>query len=58
MVDVHEPIKTRCDTWCPGGVSVSESSINGQCGLIFLNPGVGNRPVITYAHVSQVDRVA
>ena len=22
-----------------------------------LNPGVGNRPVITYAHLSQVDRV-
>ena len=23
-----------------------------------FNPGVGNRPVITYAHLSQVDRVA
>ena len=23
-----------------------------------LNPGVGNCPVITYAHLSQVDRVA
>ena len=22
-----------------------------------LKPGVGNRPVITYAHLSQVDRV-
>ena len=25
---------------------------------IVLNPGVGNRPVITYAQLSQVDRVA
>ena len=58
MVDVHEPIKSRRDTWCPGGVNVSESAINGQCGLIPLNPGAGNRPVITYAHLSQEDRVA
>ena len=30
MVDVHGPIETRCDTRCPGGVSVSESAMNGQ----------------------------
>ena len=23
-----------------------------------LNPGVGNRPVVTYAHLSQVHRIA
>ena len=26
--------------------------------IAFLNPGVGNHPVITYTHLSQVDRVA
>ena len=26
----------RCDTRCPGGVSVSESARNGQCGLTLL----------------------
>ena len=30
-------------------------STNKMC---LLNPGVGNHPVITYAHLSQVDRVA
>ena len=28
-MDVHGPIETRCDTPCPGGVSVSESAMNG-----------------------------
>ena len=27
-------------------------------GVQLLNPGVGNHPVITYVHLSQVDRVA
>ena len=34
--DVHGPIEIKCDTQCPGGVNVSESTSNGQYGLTLL----------------------
>ena len=35
-VDVRGHIETRCDTRCLGGVGVSASTMNGQCGFSLL----------------------
>ena len=53
-------------TPAPADLSDSESpSLNKNCRhyspfqrKACLKPGVGNRPVVTYAYLSQVDRVA
>ena len=39
-------------------VNIDATLVTIFCIIIRLNPGVGNCPVITYAHLSQVDRVA
>ena len=44
--------------WPVIGQFASNKSYKWWLVSIVLNPGVENRPVITYAHLSKVDRVA